>query len=212
MAAGMAELAAFAGILALGQFSPGPDMLLLTQTALARGRRAGWWTTAGITCGLTVHAVFALTALDWIARQQSGLWLAMQAAAGIYLLWLAWQVAHSPLPAAGAGPRPDGGTPARWFRRGLFCNLLNPKALLFFGSLVTPFLGAGRPPWWPWALGTVLVAEGLLLWGLWVVLLQAAPVRRAYAAAARGINLAFAGLMALLALRLLAGAAGLAGR
>ena len=29
------ELALFAGVMALGQFSPGPDMILLTRTALA---------------------------------------------------------------------------------------------------------------------------------------------------------------------------------
>ena len=59
MASHWSDLAAFAGLLALGQFSPGPDMVLLTQTSLSHGRTAGWWTTAGITTGLAFHATFS---------------------------------------------------------------------------------------------------------------------------------------------------------
>ena len=58
---GWVELAVFGGVMALGQFSPGPDMLLLTRTALAQGGRAGAWTAAGIACGLLVHAAVAMS-------------------------------------------------------------------------------------------------------------------------------------------------------
>jgi threonine/homoserine/homoserine lactone efflux protein len=34
-----AELLMFAGVMVLGQFSPGPDMLLLTRTELRKGAR-----------------------------------------------------------------------------------------------------------------------------------------------------------------------------
>ncbi len=50
------ELLAFAGVMALGQFSPGPDMILLTRTALRSGARAGVEMALGIACGLAVHA------------------------------------------------------------------------------------------------------------------------------------------------------------
>ncbi len=36
-----AELLAFAGVMALGQFSPGPDMVLLTRTSLKCGAKVG---------------------------------------------------------------------------------------------------------------------------------------------------------------------------
>ncbi|MDB4301874.1 LysE family transporter, partial [Akkermansiaceae bacterium] len=55
-----AELWAFALVMAIGQFSPGPDMLLLTRTALAEGLRAGWLMVAGIVTGLAFHATLAI--------------------------------------------------------------------------------------------------------------------------------------------------------
>ena len=69
------ELLAFAGVMAVGQFSPGPDMLLLTRTSLAQGRAAGWWTTVGITVGLCVHAAIAIFGMAYLLSR--GGWLAI---------------------------------------------------------------------------------------------------------------------------------------
>lgn len=197
------ELLAFIGLLAVGQFSPGPDMLLLTQTSLRHGRKAGWWTTLGIATGLSVHATFALTGLQWIVRHQTSLWPILQSIAAAYLLWLAinlWREAKEPPPAPGTQIT----HPSRsHFLRGLLCNLLNPKVLLFFAAVVTPFLASEHPTWWPTALGLVIVLEGLVLWGLWVVFLQHPGVRSTYHKAASLINRIFALLMFILALRLL---------
>ena len=53
----LGELWAFALLIAIGQFSPGPDMLLLTRTALAEGSKAGWLMVFGIVTGLAFHEV-----------------------------------------------------------------------------------------------------------------------------------------------------------
>ena len=87
---------------------------------------------------------------------------------------------------------------SNWYLRGLFCNLLNPKAALFFAGIVAPFLEGARPPWWPLALGAILIGEAMLLWGLWVQILQHRHIRAAYGKAALWIDLAFGlGLIAL---------------
>ena len=54
------ELLVFAGLIVLGQFSPGPDMVLLTRTALREGAGAGVRMALGISCGLAVHATIAV--------------------------------------------------------------------------------------------------------------------------------------------------------
>jgi len=46
------ELLAFALVVLIGQFSPGPDMLLLTRTALEEGRKSGLFMVLGIVTGL----------------------------------------------------------------------------------------------------------------------------------------------------------------
>ena len=51
----MIEWWTFVMIMALGQFSPGPDMVLLTRTALSRGCAAGWAVAGGVATGLLLH-------------------------------------------------------------------------------------------------------------------------------------------------------------
>ena len=50
----------------IGQFSPGPDMLLLTKNALNHTFRAALFTVAGITTGIVVHTLVALTGLGLV--------------------------------------------------------------------------------------------------------------------------------------------------
>ena len=189
------DLLLFAGIMALGQFSPGPDMLLLTQTSLAHGRRAGWLVTLGITTGLLVHATVAIGGMAVILTSGGWLTTVIKVAAVLYLGWLGVGLIREAVFARGStakmGPGQQPVQGSSWYRKGLFCNLLNPKVALFFAGIVAPFLQGDRPGWWPLVLGGVLVLEATLLWGLWVVLLQYMPVQRLYQRAARWIDAAF---------------------
>lgn len=197
-----AELWAFALVMAIGQFSPGPDMLLLTRTALAEGLRAGWLMVAGIVTGLAFHATLAIGGMAVLLARGGILSFIVKIAAAVYLIWLAWGLMKKSQSSA-----EDVIIPKRSpYLRGLFCNLLNPKVLVFFAGVVAPFLTSEHPSWWPFALWTVIVLEGLFLWCLWVWLLQISRVRRAYKKAGRVIDLAFALGLVALAMNLLFGA------
>lgn len=201
----MLDLAAFAGVMALGQFSPGPDMILLTRTALAEGARSGAIMACGIATGLAVHTAVAVAGLALAFERTPALRQAVAWIAAGYLGWLAWQLVKaslaakpaSPVEAAAARPR------ANPFVRGLICNLLNPKAVLFLAAVCAPFLQGAHPPWWPAALWAVVVFQGGLLWALWARLLQWPPLRTRYERSARWIDGAFGVALAALALRLL---------
>ncbi|MEI7910201.1 MAG: LysE family translocator [Verrucomicrobiota bacterium] len=209
---GMVELAVFAGVVVLGQFSPGPDMLLLTRTSLASGGRAGTWIACGIACGLLLHASVAMSGASLLLAGASPLARCLRGAAAIYLGWLALQLlraAWRPVPdyasSAVAASRVEAMV---YWRRGFFCNVLNPKVALFFAVLAAPFLTPGHPPWWPLALGGVIVAEGFTLWIAWAWALQWPPLKRGYRAAARWIDAGFGTALLALALRLLGGLLG----
>jgi len=191
------ELWTFAIIMVIGQFSPGPDMLLLTRTALAEGLKAGWLMVLGIVTGLALHATFAIGGMAVILAQGGWISWTMKFAAAAYLLWLAWGLLR---PKVGSG---EVVVPKRSpYLRGLFCNLLNPKVLVFFAGVVAPFLGPGNPEWWPFALWALIVGEGLFFWCLWVWLLQIEAVRRGYRKAGRTLDLMFALALAALAVSL----------
>lgn len=174
--------------MALGQFSPGPDMLLLTRTALAEGLRSGWMMVAGIVTGLAFHSILAIGGMAILLSQGGLLSTIVKVLAAIYLSWLAFGLLKRG-PSGAEGEAPAMRSP---YLRGLFCNLLNLKVLVFFAGVVAPFLKEDHPQWWPVALWSVIVSESLILWGLWVWLLQIPAIRRAHRKAGRGLDLVFA--------------------
>lgn len=203
-----ADLAMFAGIMVVGQFSPGPDMVLLTRTALRNGSAAGLRTAAGIACGLTVHATVAVAGLATAYEQLPMLRWILQWAAALYLLWLAKAMLMESFVAWYSGAifeievvesrRPP-------FVRGLLCNLLNPKVALFLAAVCAPFLAGDRPEWWPYAIWSVIVGFGIGLWSLWAALLQWQPLRSRYQNSAGLIDGIFGLMLVGLAVRLMFG-------
>ena len=198
------ELLAFSGLMALGQFSPGPDMILITRTSLARGAGAGAWIAWGIATGLAVHTTVAIGGLAVAFETLPILHAILTWAAAAYLLWLASQMlkAHlnksDPTDSSQEIPAVSGHP----YARGLICNLLNPKAVIFIAATCAPFLQGSRPVWWPVALWCLVVLQGGLLWTLWARLLQWHPLRSRYQRAVRWIDTVFAIALIGLAVRL----------
>ena len=202
----MTELLAFAGVMALGQFSPGPDMILLTRTALKSGARSGVEMALGIASGLTVHATVAVGGLALAFERLPALREALRWLAAAYLLWLAYRMLMEIFVVWYSGGRREAAmelTGRGPFLRGLLCNLLNPKAAIFLAAVSSPFLRAERPDWWPFAILAIVVGQAFVLWSLWAWLLQWRPLRARYQKAALWIDGAFAFALLGLAIHLI---------
>ncbi len=202
------DLLVFSGVMALGQFCPGPDMILLTRTALRTGPRAGVKMALGIACGLTVHATVAVAGLALAFDRLPTLRLALQWLAAGYLLWLSHRIFREVFSARSLGldeKTTEKISTKNPFIRGLLCNLLNPKAAIFLAAASAPFLRGDRPEWWAFAIWTIIVGLGGMLWSLWACLLQWAPLRKGYEGFSRWIDGTFATVLAALAIRLLVG-------
>ena len=204
----MGELWVFAGLMVLGQFSPGPDMVLLTRTALREGSKAGVEMAVGIACGLAVHATLAVGGVAVMFQRFPVLRLALQWFAAFYLLWLAFGLLRAALAARSTEAKPVGNAgehPHPPFVRGLLCNLFNPKVALFLAAVCAPFLAGNHPGWWPYAIWGVIVGLGISLWSLWVVVLQWRPLRERYERAGGWIDGIFGTALLVLAVRLMIG-------
>ncbi|MCU0826294.1 MAG: LysE family translocator [Tabrizicola sp.] len=144
------------------ELTPGPNMAWLALLAATTGRGAGFAATAGITLGLAVQAVLAAVGVAAAVALWPGLYGALHLAGVGYLLWLAWESwRDAGIP---AHHLPGGGESATdGFRRGLVGNLLNPKSLVVFVSLLPGFLRPGDGVTATLALSAVYVLVATLI-------------------------------------------------
>src|SRR5690606_30668889 len=114
--------------------------------ALSRGRIAGLIATAGVACGLGVHALVAGLGAGALIESVPLLYEALRwlgAAYLLYLAWEGWRDARENSPERADLPAET----ARLFLRGFLSNVFNPKSILFFVSVIPTFIvtGAGAP-------------------------------------------------------------------
>jgi threonine/homoserine/homoserine lactone efflux protein len=134
----------FLAAIILVELTPGPNMAYLAALSAAHGRRAGLIAVLGVTCGLSVYMLAAVFGLTEVFRLYRPLYELLRWSGAAYLVWLAWDAWR----AGGGGDEVVEAMPApgRLFRRGLLTNLLNPKAALFYVSLLPGFIQTGHAP------------------------------------------------------------------
>mgnify|MGYP002336102643 CR=1 FL=1 len=138
-------MVAFAGVAAVIVVLPGPDMALVLQHGLARGRRAAIEAAVGINAGLLLWAVAASLGVAALLHASAPAFTALKLAGAAYLVWLGLRAlgeAWRGTPAAAAEPLPRQRRTSP-FRQGLLSNLLNPKIALVFTTLIPQFVDAG---------------------------------------------------------------------
>jgi threonine efflux protein len=168
---------------------PGPNFVLIAQTAAAGSRRAAVAIASGVVAAGALLASIAVFGLGAVLAEHAWLGTALRLVCGLYLAWLGiqlWRRAAGPVAAA-----PSGESGAGWwvpFRRGVFSNVTNPKAAAFFGSVLTATLPPDEPATIRLAAIGVIVAWSTA-WHLSVALLFSSPaVQRRYGQAKPLLN------------------------
>jgi RhtB (resistance to homoserine/threonine) family protein len=133
----------------LAMASPGPNVLIVTQTAASQTRRTGVCVALGIATGAGLLSSAALLGLSALLTEFAWLQATLRLAAGTYLLYLGFRLWRgASLPAAFARPTDTvGRTDWRAYQVGLITNLTNPKALVFYGSVFAALLAPDVPLW-----------------------------------------------------------------
>ena len=142
----MTHLAAFVVVAAVVIVTPGPDTALTIRNTLAGGRRSGIFTALGIASGQATWALATSVGLAALLATFSQMFVGIKLVGAIYLVALGVQslVAGLRRPSADqTALDADAGvsqiTPRVAWRQGLVSNLLNPKMLAFFPSLLPQF-------------------------------------------------------------------------
>ena len=169
--------------------SPGPDFFV-SQTA-SRSRREAMMGVVGISLGIVVWAGVALMGLHLILQKMAWLHQIIMVGGGIYLCWMGWQLlrsarAQQAQPAAEAQVAlPKAG---RSFIRGFLTNLSNPKAVIYFGSVFSLFVGDSVGAGARWGLFLLIVAETFVWFSLVAVVFALPAMRRGYQRLAKWID------------------------
>lgn len=136
------------------ELTPGPNMAYLALVGVQRGRVTGLFATAGVALGLAIIGVLAALGLAIFVAENRVLYETLRWGGVIYLLWLArdsWREAQQPIT-----DETENGQNWGHFRRGLITNLLNPKAFLFYVT-VLPNFTSPTAIFWPQALLLTLI-------------------------------------------------------
>ncbi len=132
----------------LGGIIPGPGMLAIAGTAMARGRRYGFAVAYGMTAGGFIWAAFAGLGMGAILISNQWLFDTLKNVGALYLGWLGWRSARAAMRPTSTMSTKDVGTNSLWMSavRGALIHLTNPKALIFWGSIFAIGLKPGAPP------------------------------------------------------------------
>jgi threonine/homoserine/homoserine lactone efflux protein len=191
------HVVAYIGVVAVIVVLPGPDMALVLQNGIARGRRAALETALGINAGLLVWAIAAALGVAALLQASAPAFEALRLAGAAYLVWLGLRALRGAWRGTPVVHAPQRRTSP--FRQGLLCNLLNPKIALVFTTLIPQFVGGGSPVFArTLLLSGVFIAMGLvwltgyaLLVARVGVLLNRPVVRRAVSAVTGTVLTAF---------------------
>lgn len=169
-----------ATIATLGMISPGPDFFLIVKNAARYSRRTALSTVAGILAGIATHMAYCVAGLAVVIQTTPWVFSTLKYAGAAYLIWIGLQALRTSKESDIAGSTSEKGViPWRQaFVQGYLCNLLNPKATLFFLAMFTQVLNVtsttGEKIWYAFIIWFLAV----LWWPLLVFLIQSAPVRR----------------------------------
>lgn len=132
------------------ELTPGPNMAYLAALSASEGRSAGLRAVLGVTAGL---AVYMLASVFGVAEMIAAVPLVygMLRWAGVgYLLFLAWEAWRGAVDASPGHAQTAADHAPFW--RGFAANVLNPKAAVFYVTLLPGFIAPDHAAFWEQAL------------------------------------------------------------
>lgn len=147
----------------LFSFSPGPIVALITAYGFRSGFRTAFLAICGAEAGNTIWFLLSAGGLGALVAAWPDAFRILRYAGAAYLVWLGltalWHARH---PHAAASAPTLRRAP---FAQALLTQMGNPKAMLFFGAFLPPFLdtAAPLPPQYAVLFLVTLVGEGLVL-------------------------------------------------
>jgi threonine efflux protein len=183
--------------------SPGPNFLLVTQTAMQRSRRCALAVALGIASGTAIWGTAVAAGLSSLFSLLPWIYTALKIAGAAYLIYLGIQLWRTAEPTSGDVSTPSRRSLGTAYTRGLLTNLLNPKSAAYYGSVFALFFPPDTPAWVVVA-AVMLISITSVVWHTGVAaLFSTNRVQRAYLGFRCVVNRAAGTVMAIFGVRLL---------
>ncbi|MBM9510982.1 LysE family translocator [Desulfogranum marinum] len=189
----------------LAAASPGPDFVMVSQQSLSNGRSSGILCSLGIACGLSVHIIYSALGLAAVIANSVSLLFVIKLLGGSYLMYLGIKGIRSQpkVLEQGEGSRIIYRSPLKTVGKGFLCNVLNPKAPIYFVSLFTIVLSPDIPLRFLAIYGVWIMLLQFLWFSLVALLLSSPPVSRRFNKCGHYVDRVFGGAMVALGLKVI---------
>lgn len=165
---------------ALAVISPGPDFLIVTRNSLLYSKRVGLGTALGIALGTIVWVAASLLGISLIIAKTAAVFSVLKWLGAAYLIYLGIKSfgAKKNVGKPENGLKPAGKvTPMNGFWTGLWTNLSNPKAALFFISFFSVITTSRTPAVLRAAYGLEISCIALLWFSLLATVLSTSRIK-----------------------------------
>ncbi|QKW25729.1 LysE family translocator [Streptomyces seoulensis] len=164
----MSSILAFCALSAVLVVIPGPAVMLVLKSAVARGRGPALLTALGVLVADLVWAGASVAGLTALLVSSQIAFDVVRYLGAAYLVYLGVKLLLTrsalPSPEPDAAPSRAGGplSRRRALREGLISDLSNPKTVIVFTSVIPQFIDRGARPVDTLILGTVFAVTGFL--------------------------------------------------
>jgi len=171
------------------------NALATATVSMSSGRQNGLSFGAGISVGLAFWGLVAATGMGAMLQASSVTLMIFKILGGAYFLLLAYRSTRSACQETPViAPVKSNGS---WFKRGLFLNISNPKAVIAWMATLSLGIGDGNGIWQVISATSLCVVLGFLIYAGYVLVFSTSGAMNVYAQLRRWIDGVVAGLFAL---------------
>ncbi|WP_257350650.1 LysE family translocator [Pseudalkalibacillus decolorationis] len=121
--------------------TPGADTVLVTKNTLIQGKGVGFKTVVGICAGIAIHILIAVLGLSAIIANSVLLFKIIKYVGAGFLILMGIVTLFSKRPnLASDNTTTEKRLKGSYFLQGMFSNVFNPKAVVFFMSFLPQFI------------------------------------------------------------------------
>jgi threonine/homoserine/homoserine lactone efflux protein len=121
---------------------PGPDIIFVITASITQGRKSGIFTSLGLCTGLLFHTTIAALGISLLIQSSPLAFSILKYAGAAYLFYLAW-ISFKERNEAISGAELENMNMKKYYIRGIFMNILNPKVSIFFLAFLPQFVPQG---------------------------------------------------------------------